>query len=181
MMTIHKLARDSARYLAILALLFSFGMSSSYANEANWSLAVKGGPAFMMKSKSKAIPHLFKPMVRAELIRSLSSKTSFGLEAAVIASSNKSYRLIKVSALFMADIYQGPLYGLWIRGGFGLGNHPPIMVEDLLPTQAPLNIHVDLGLGMDWSLPFANSSIGLEIITDSLSVLSLVSSLRFKL
>jgi hypothetical protein len=177
----HKEFRFSGWFLTALTLIFSFSAASATAQESSWSLALKGGPAFMMKSKSKAIPHLFKPMVRAELSRSLTKKTSVGLELATIATSNTNYRLIKISALFLADLHHGSLYRLWVRGGFGLGSHPSIMVEDLKPTKAPLNVHVDLGLAMSWQLPFEKTSLGLEIITDNLAILSLVGSLRFEL
>jgi len=164
----------------LLTLLLFLLCSTATAHAGSWSVALKGGPGFMLNSKSTTIPHLFKPMVRIESSRDLMDRTSIGIEVSSIASTNENYRLIKVSALLSADLYRGSLYALWVRGGFGVGNSPAIMSPDLHQS-SKLGAHVDLGTGMSWQLPFANSSLGLEIVSDNLAVVSLLSSLRFKL
>jgi hypothetical protein len=160
-------------------ILLLLGLAST-AHAESWSLAIKGGPGFMLNSKSTTIPHLFKPVLRVEASRGLMDGTSVGIELCSIASTNENYRLIKVSALLSADLYRGSLYALWIRGGFGVGNSPAIMSPDLHQS-SDFGVHVDLGTGMSWKLPFANSSLGLEIISDNLATASLLSSLRFDL
>jgi hypothetical protein len=134
----------------------------------------------MLKSKSTTIPHLFKPIARLEGSRGLTDHTSVGLELASIASSNHNYRMIKLSALIRGDLYRGSLYALWVRGGFGIGNSPAILSQNL-DTSSDLSGHVDLGTGMSWQLPFADSALGLEIISDNLSVVALLGSLSFQL
>jgi len=163
----------------LIVLLVSLGLNTN-AEAGDWSVSLKTGPSFMLNSKSTTIPHLFKPMVRLESSRSLMDGTYLGAELASIVSTNKNYRLIKASALFSADLYRGTLYALWVRAGFGVGNAPRIMSPDLQGSSA-FGMHVDLGTGMSWSLPFAESSLGLEIISDNLATLSLLTSIRFGL
>ena len=141
-----------------------------------WEVAVKGGAAVFLGSQSKALPHLIKPMLRAELSYLTVPRLRLGIEVVAIPEPNANYRLIGAYLLARGALWDGPVFKLWLKGGFGAGSAPRILFGGLTRDQDGA-LWGQMALAFVWTAVPDLLTVGVEVVDDNLTVLSLNASI----
>ncbi|MBR56573.1 MAG: hypothetical protein CMH54_00795 [Myxococcales bacterium] len=148
--------------------------------ERNLTVRLKTGISFFTKSQSTAIPHLLKPNIRLELARTLTPKTEIGVDVGSVVTTNPNYRVLTGYLYAAGYFHTGSLYRIGVRGGVGAGPGPRILYADLR-SQQDLTGYTQFGVIMDWQLPVDRLQIGLQILVENLSVVTLALTTGWKI
>lgn len=164
------------RTLLIISLL-ALAVPCS-ATETRWSAAVKGGVHVFFGGQSSALNHRLQPVVRADVRYRLLPRLDVGVEAS-FALGGKNYRLMGGYFIAALGMVRGDLFELDLVTGAGVGHHPAILYDDLSASHA-VGPWFQWGLAFRWAVVTDLMDIGVELLHEHLSVLTIDLSLRFR-
>jgi hypothetical protein len=109
------------------------------------------GPGFLMKSRSRAIGHGFKPVARLGLRLTLMPRLELGGAVSGLVDSSEHYRVLGAFALGRFALWQRPAFSLGAGLALGAGYNADILHADL-SAGAPVVPYGFLALDARWSI-----------------------------
>lgn len=89
------------------------------------------GPAFLLQSRSKAVGHLFKPLLTLNLTHAWRPRWELGGAIVALIDTNHHYRILGVLGTARYGLWQGRATSLGASLGLGAGANADILHEDL--------------------------------------------------
>jgi hypothetical protein len=134
-------------------LLGSLALLVATSARAESPLVLDGqiGPAFLMKSRSRAIGHGFKPIARLGVRLTLMPRLEVGGALSGLVDSSEHYRVLGAVAHARYALWQRPSFSLGTGLGLGAGYNADILHADLRAS-APVVPHGFLALDARWSI-----------------------------
>jgi len=129
------------------------------------------GPAFLTKSRSRAIGHGFKPVARLGLRMSLTPRLEVGGAVSGIVDSSEHYRVLGGLAAGRFALWQRPVFSLGAVLGLGAGYDADILHADL-EADAAIAPYGFLAVDARWSIG-ERWLVGLEAGWENVSILRL--------
>ena len=154
--------------LAICVVLLA---PPAFADNTSWEISAKGGMSFFTNSRSKTLAHLFKPNVRLEALNQWHEKLSLGVEAVGVIADSTGYRLMGGYIVGSTPLYHGNVFGLDLDFGFGAGTGPPILSASLDMDHSVV-AWAKLGLGFRWLLPGDSVTLGIDLLSEQISMVT---------
>lgn len=137
------------------------------------------GPAFLTKSRSRAIGHGFKPIARVGLRMELLPRLEVGGSVSGIVDSSEHYRVLGAVAQGRVALWQRPAFSLGAGLALGTGYNANILHADLRAS-APVVPYGFLALDGRWSIG-QRWLIGAETAWENLSIVRLGLLVGFRL
>jgi hypothetical protein len=134
-------------------------------------LDAQAGPAFLMKSRSRAIGHAFKPVGRLGLRTAFAPRLELGGSVSGVIDGSEHYRVLGGLAHGRLAIWQRPAFSLGAGLALGVGYNADILHGDL-QASAPLAPYGFVALDGRWSLG-ERYLLGAEAGWENLSIVRL--------
>lgn len=115
----------------LLSAVFICGAASSAAAERRYVLDVVVGPAFLTKSRSRAIGHGFKPAARIGLRVGLLPRLEVGGTVSGIVDESEHYRVVGGLAHGRFALWQRPAFSVGTSLAVGAGYDADILHSSL--------------------------------------------------
>jgi hypothetical protein len=159
-------------YLAGIVLLSLTGLAPARAaDNSTLILDAQLGPAFLMKSRSRAIGHAFKPIGRLGLRAQLVPRLEVGGSVSGVVDASEHYRVIGGLAHARFALWQRPALSVGAAAALGLGYNADILHADLR-ARAPVAPYGCLALDGRWSIG-ERGLLGVEAGWENLSIVRL--------
>jgi hypothetical protein len=129
------------------------------------------GPAFLMRSRSRAIGHAFKPMGRLGLRVQLVPRLEVGGSVSGVIDASEHYRVMGGLAQARLALWQRHAFSLGAAAALGLGYNADILHGDLRAS-APVAPYGSLALDGRWSIG-ERGLLGVEAGWENLSIIRL--------
>ena len=165
---------------ALLAPLVLAGvlLAPSSATASEWT--AEAGISAFTKSRSMAIEHMTKPVVRVEGMMDVSDRLSLGGEVGTVLSDSASYRLVGATLFARTYLYKCDTFRLLYNWAWGVGTGPPILSDDL-KVESDMVLWVHTGLDARWTLPGDRWVLGVGLTWEQLSVVTMAATVGMKL
>jgi len=169
-----------SKVVAGMAVLLVCSMAHGKEKQAlrQW-IEIKGGVNAFLNGQSNAIPHRVKPVARIEWVRNYWQDLGFGVELVGVIDGNSGYRFIAAFANAHASLYGGDVFRLLLMGGWGIGTGPPILFTDV-SVEASVMVHAHAGLEMRWQVVNELLDLGVDLVSEDLSMVALSAALSFR-
>jgi hypothetical protein len=166
--------------LAAIACIAILTSSSAAAEAPRWGVTLTGGISAFFNSQSFALGHLTKPVIKLQTEYDYSRRIRLGVELSGVAAADNGYRLIGGYATVAGALYAGDVYRLELVAGVGGGTAPPILSSDLA-VEHSATAWFQFGLRHRWTLPGGRIVLGIDLVDEHLSTVSLTGAvgLRF--
>lgn len=125
-------------------------------------------PAFLMRSRSLAIGHAFKPMVRVGLRWPVLTRIEVGGALLGLLDASEHYRVLGALAQGRLALWHRPRFSAGAGLGLGVGYNADILHEDLA-ARAPVVPYGSAALDARWRLGH-RWLLGVEAGWDNLSI-----------
>jgi hypothetical protein len=145
--------------------------SLAKADEPAWVADATVGPTLLLRSKSKAVGHLFKPHLAATVRRTVLPGLSVGGGVTAILDTSKHYRVLGGLAVARYAVVNGPVFSFGPSVGLGLGYDADILHDDLSASGKVLPYGF-LAADARWNLG-TRWQLGTELGWENLSMLRL--------
>jgi hypothetical protein len=162
-----KIARMSWRRLGA-ALVVALAGSAPARAARPLVLDAQVGPAFLMKSRSRAIGHAFKPIGRLGLRAVLVPRLEVGGSISGVIDGSEHYRVLGGLAQARLALWQRPAFSLGATAALGLGYNADVLHADLR-AGAPVVPYGLLALDGRWSIG-ERGLLGVEAGWENLSI-----------
>jgi hypothetical protein len=126
------------------------------------------GPAFFMKSRSRAIGHAFKPAGRLGLRAALVPRLEVGGSISGVVDGSEHYRVLGGLAQARLSLWHRPAFSLGATAALGLGYNADILHADLRAS-APVVPYGFAALDGRWSIG-QRGLLGVEAGWENLSI-----------
>ena len=150
------------------------------SSKADWQVSAKGGVSFFTQSRSNALPHRLKPNLRLSALTSVHKELRLGVELVGVLSESTGYRLLGGTVAGRTHCYNGEVFDLDLLFGVGLGTAPKILSPNL-DTESKLAVWANMGLGLHWALPGDIVSLGMEFLSEQITVVTATAVLTIHL
>jgi hypothetical protein len=145
----------------------------------SWVIDGRLGAAMLMKSRSKALGHLFKPDLLVSARRTLGERLEAGAALSALIAGSEHYRVLGLLAHARYAVWRPGRVSLGISGALGAGHDADILHRDLSAdgSVAPYGFVAADGrwaIGQRWF-------VGLEVGFENLSMLQLGARVGWRL
>jgi hypothetical protein len=148
-------------------LLVLVGTTSARA-DVPFVLDAQAGPAFLMKSRSRAIGHAFKPVGRLGLRTAYVPRLELGGSVSGVIDGSEHYRVLGGLGHVRLALWQRPAFSLGAGLAVGVGYNADILHGDL-QASVPLAPYGFVALDGRWSLG-ERYLLGVEAGWENLSI-----------
>ncbi len=157
--------------LAIIPILAALYGRTAIAEERPMLVDIRLGPAFLTKSGSHAIGHLFKPAARLGLRVTLGERLEVGGSVGGLLSTSEHYRVLGAVAHVRYALWSRPDFSLGASAALGLGYDADILHADL-HADGRISPYGFLALDGRWALG-PSWLVGVEASWENVAVMHL--------
>jgi hypothetical protein len=126
------------------------------------------GPAFLMRSRSRAIGHAFKPVARLGLRFAVTPRLEVGGTVSGVVDASEHYRVLGVLGHARLALWRRPAFSLGAGAALGAGYNADILHTDL-NAGAPVVPYGFVALDARWSIA-GRALVGVEAGWENLSI-----------